>query len=210
MRLLEAIQRARRRTRLDAGERRHRHQLAARRLDLEIEQRADRRAVLVADLRNHLVAAIEVVEAVDVRAAEQRAELLPDAGEVEPQIGDPLAIEHDARLGQIDLEVGVDVQELAALPARADDGADRLRAAARAAHRSAAPARRRTGPGVGSGGSSRGNTRSPGTCDTAPYTSPYISSVERVALLPILRDHAAEAAPRRGQRPHELRLGEWP
>src|SRR5690606_17606633 len=34
-------------------------------------------------------------------------------------------------------------------------------------------------PGVGSGGSSRGYTRNPGTWDTAPNTSPYISSVER-------------------------------
>ena len=36
------------------------------RLDLEVEQRADGRAVLVADLRDDLVAAVEVVEAVDV------------------------------------------------------------------------------------------------------------------------------------------------
>src|SRR4029079_851113 len=36
-------------------------------------------------------------------------------------------------------------------------------------------------PGVGNGGSRRGNTRSPGTRDTAPNTSPYICSVEGAA-----------------------------
>src|SRR5688572_6465070 len=35
-------------------------------------------------------------------------------------------------------------------------------------------------PALGNGGSSRGNTRKPGTCEIAPKTSPYISSVERV------------------------------
>src|SRR5205814_594267 len=35
-------------------------------------------------------------------------------------------------------------------------------------------------PGEGSGGSRRGNTCSPGTCDTAPYTWPYICSVVRL------------------------------
>ncbi len=112
--LLEAIQRARRRARLDVRERRDRHHASIGRLDLEIEQRRERRAIRFADLRDHLVAAIEEVEAVDVVAAEQRAELLPDAREIEPEIGDLLAIEHHACFGQIDLQVGVDVQELAA------------------------------------------------------------------------------------------------
>ena len=124
--LLEAVERARRGARFDARERGHGHELAARRLDLEIEQRIERRAIRVADLRNHLVAALEVVEAVHVRAAEQRAELAADAREVEAEIGDALAVEHDARLGQVDLEIGVDVQELAALPARADHRAGGL------------------------------------------------------------------------------------
>ena len=49
--LLEPVQGARRRARFDVRERRDRHELAARGLDLEIEQRTDRRAVFVADLR---------------------------------------------------------------------------------------------------------------------------------------------------------------
>jgi hypothetical protein len=111
--LLEAVQRARRHGGLDVREGRDGHEIAGRRLDLEVEQRPDRGAVGVADLRDDLVALVVVVEAVDVRAAEQRAELAPDAGEVEPEVGDLLAVDHDARLGPIDLEVGVDVQELA-------------------------------------------------------------------------------------------------
>ena len=97
-------------------------ELAARRLDLEVEERADARAIGLADLRNDLVAAVEVVEAIDVAAAEQRAELLADAGQIEPEIGDLLAIDDDARLRQVDLQIRVHVQELAALPAGADDG----------------------------------------------------------------------------------------
>src|SRR5438034_5241481 len=46
------------------------------------------------------------------RAAQQRAELSAHAGEVEPEVGHLVAIDHDARFGQIDLQVGVDVQEL--------------------------------------------------------------------------------------------------
>ena len=41
-------------------------------------------------------------------------------------------------------------------------------------------------PGEGSGGSRRGNTCSPGTCDTAPYTWPYICSVVRFRSLKLL------------------------
>ena len=65
-------------------------------------------------------------------------------------------------------------------------------------------------PGVGRGGSRRGKTRTPGICDTAPNTSPYISSVERFALLPVLGHQATEAAPGGSQRPHEVGLGERP
>ena len=55
------------------------------RLDLEVEQRPDRRPLGVADLRDHLVAAIEEVEAVHVRAAEQRAQLLPTPARSSPR-----------------------------------------------------------------------------------------------------------------------------
>src|SRR5439155_20350686 len=74
-----------------------------------------------ADLRNDFVAPIEVVEAIDLAAAEQRAQLPADAREIEPQVRDLIAVDDDARLRQIDLQVGVDVQELAALPPRTDD-----------------------------------------------------------------------------------------
>src|SRR6185436_15204723 len=106
--LLEAVERARRGARLDVREARDGHELSARRLDLEVEQRPDGRAVGVADLRDDLVAAVEVVEAVDVGAAEQRPELLAHAREIESEVGEALAIEHDARLRAVDLEVGVD------------------------------------------------------------------------------------------------------
>src|SRR2546426_10050622 len=82
--LLEAIQGARRGARLAVGEGRNRHQPATRPLDLEIEQRPHRGAALVADLGDDLVAAVEIVEPVDVPAAEQRAQLAADAGQVEP------------------------------------------------------------------------------------------------------------------------------
>src|SRR5439155_20320129 len=71
--LLEPVERARRGRRLDARERRDRDEPAAGRLDLEIEQRRDRGAVLVADLRNDFVAPIEVVEA--IRSEEHTSEL---------------------------------------------------------------------------------------------------------------------------------------
>src|SRR5690606_15966296 len=118
--LLKAVQCARRGIRLDSRERRDGHELAARRADLQIEQRRERRAVLVADLRDDLVAPVEVVEAVDVSAAEQRAELLPYRREIQPQVRDALAVEHDARLRLIELQIRVDEQELAALPTRRD------------------------------------------------------------------------------------------
>ena len=52
--------------RLDVREGRDRHELAVGVLILRSSSGSDGRAVLVADLRNHLVAAIEIVEAVDV------------------------------------------------------------------------------------------------------------------------------------------------
>ena len=73
----------------------------------------------------------------------------------------------------------------------------RSRASAPAARRSASTSSTSYWPGVGSGGSSRGKTRRPGTCDTAPNTSPYICSVERArscqsfATMPPNPPHAA-------------------
>ena len=163
---------------------------------------------VVADLRDDLVAAVEVVEAVHVAAAEQRAELLADAGEVEPEVGDLLAVDHDARLGQVDLQVGVDVQELAALPAGADDRPDGLEHLLGRQRRSAAPARRRTARASAAAGRAAGTRAAPGPARrrrTPRRTSPRSSasrSFQSFATMP------AEAAPVRGQRPHELGLGE--
>jgi len=84
--LLETIERARRRRPLDVRERRDGDEPAAGRLDLEIQQRRNRGPVRVADLRNDLIAAIEVVEAIDVAAAEQRAQFATDTREIEPQV----------------------------------------------------------------------------------------------------------------------------
>ncbi len=205
--LLEAVQRARRGARLDPGEGRDRHQLAARGLDLEVEQRADRRPVLLADLRDDLVAAVEEVEPVHVGPAEQRAQLLADAGQVQPQVGDLLAVDHDPRLGQVDLQVGVHVEELAALPAGADHRADRLqhllgrRLALEHQLDVVLPGRRqrRIEPGE--------HAESGDLRHRAEHLAVHLLG-RAVARLPVLGDHAPEAAPVRGQRPHELRLGE--
>ena len=69
----------------------------------------DRRAIHIANLRNHFVAAVVIIETVDVGAAEQRPKFLPHPGEVESKIGDPLAIEQHASFGQIDLQIGIHV-----------------------------------------------------------------------------------------------------
>ena len=84
-------------------ERRHGHQLTTRRLDLEVEQRADGGTVLVTDLRDDFVAAVEKVEAIHVRATEQRPEFPAHAGQVEPEVGETFPVEHDAGLGKVDL-----------------------------------------------------------------------------------------------------------
>src|SRR5690349_1093317 len=83
-------------------------------------KRFERGAVGVTDLRDHLVAALEEVEAVHVSTAQQRAELAAHAGEIQAEVRDALTVEHHARLGQVDLQIAVHVQELAALPAGAD------------------------------------------------------------------------------------------
>ena len=68
--LLEALECAGSRLGFDAGEARNRDELAARRLDLEIEERPDGFTTGVADLRDDFVAAVEIVEPVDVAATE--------------------------------------------------------------------------------------------------------------------------------------------
>src|SRR5207247_4921449 len=87
--LLEAVQGARCGARLDVRERRHGHELTTRGLDLEVEQRADGGTVLVTYLRDDFVAAVEKVEAIHVRATEQRPEFLADASSEEPEVGEP-------------------------------------------------------------------------------------------------------------------------
>ena len=166
-----------------------------------------RGAVLVADLRDDLVAPLEEVEAIDVAAAEQRAELPPDAGEIETEIGDLLAVDHDAGLGKIDLEVRVDVEELAALEACADHRADRLehllgRRVALQHHLDVVlPGcrQRRVEP--------REDAHAGDLRDGAVDRAVHLLG-RALALLPILGEHAAERAPVGGERPHELRLGE--
>ena len=194
---------------LDAREGRHRHERAIGRLDLQVQQRIERRAILVADLRDDLVAAVEIVEAVDVRAAEHRAQLAPDRRQVEAEIREPLAIQHDARLRQVDLQVGVDVQELAAGPAGVEHGLRRRqqlldRRLALHDHFDVVLARRRQRRIQ-----ARKHAQS-GTCDTAPYTSPYISSVERSRSFQSFATRPPKPPHVRGQRPHEVALPETP
>ena len=204
--LLEAVQRARRGARLDVRERRDRHELAARRLDLEVEQRADRGPVLVADLWNDLVAAVEEVEPVHVRAAQQRAELLADAGQIEPEVGKTLTVEHNARLGQVDLQIGVDIQELAALPTGAEHRPGRLehlldRRVALQHQLDVVLAGRRQ---------RRVETREDAQAGHLRHGAEHLAVhlLGRAgALLPVLGDQAAEAAPCRRQRPREIGFG---
>src|SRR5438876_557705 len=204
--LLKSIQRARRGARLDVREGRHRHETTAGRLDLEIEQRRDRGAALVADLGNDLVAAVVIVEPVDVRAAQQRAELSAHAGEVEPQVGHLVAIDHDSRLGQIDLQVSVDVQELAALPAGTQHGAHRLQHLVRGhvagqnqLHVILAGRRQR---GVEAGEHLQARHLRHRVVQLAVH---LLGGA--FAFLPILRDHPAKPAPVGRQRPHKLGFG---
>src|SRR5215467_11957804 len=124
--LLEAVQCARRGTRFDMRERRHRYELTGRRFDLEVEERLHRRAVLVTDLRNDLVTTVEIVETVDVRPAQECAELSAHAGQIESQIGETLTVKNDTGFRQIDFQVRVDVEEFSALPSGPEDRADRL------------------------------------------------------------------------------------
>src|SRR5207244_11685621 len=90
--LLEPVQRPRRGARLYVRERGNWNEPASRRLDLEIEQRSDSRSVGIAELRDHLVAAVIIVETVHIAPAQHGAQLLAYAGELQPQVGDPLAI----------------------------------------------------------------------------------------------------------------------
>jgi hypothetical protein len=115
--LLEPIQGARRRRRLDTGEGRHRHEFSRRCFDLQIQQRIQGCPIFIADLGNDLVAAIEVVKAIDIGTAEQRAKLAPRRRKIEAEVRKSFAIDDHARLRQIDLEICVHIQELATLPA---------------------------------------------------------------------------------------------
>ena len=56
-------------------------------------------------LRDDLVAAPVHAEAVDEVAAHRRREVLPDGLEVQPQLGHLVAVDHDLRLGLVDLDV---------------------------------------------------------------------------------------------------------
>ena len=124
--LLEAVQSARPGAPFDVRKGRHGHKLTARRFDLKIEERSHRRAIFVTDLWNHFVAAVKIVEAVDVGPAEECAELPADAREVEPQISQTLAVQDDAGFREIDFQVRIDVQEFPALPSGTKDRTDRL------------------------------------------------------------------------------------
>jgi hypothetical protein len=204
--LLEAVQRARCSARLDVRERRYGHELAVRRLDLEVEQRAERGPVLVADLRDHLVATIKEIEPVHVMAAEQRAELLTDAGEVEPEIGDLLAIEHDARLGQVDLQVRIDVQELAALPTGIEHRRGRLE---QLLGRRVA-LQYELDVGLTGRGQRRVEAREYAQAGDLRKGAVHLAEHllgRALALRPMLGDQTPETAPRRGQRPHEVGFG---
>ena len=114
--MLKTIQGSRSSAGLNAGKRRDRDQLPAGRLDFQVEQRIESGPILVADLRDHLVTPVVEIEPVHIGAAEQRAQLLPDTGQVESQVRQPFPIDHDPSLGQIDLEVRIDVEEFSALP----------------------------------------------------------------------------------------------
>ena len=69
---------------------------------------------------DHLVGAPIHGEAIDVVAGEQDPQLPADLGEIEPEIGHPLAIDREPDLRQVDFQIGVGEHELAAREGRAD------------------------------------------------------------------------------------------
>ncbi len=204
--LLKAIQRTRRGAGFNVRERGHRHEFAIARLDFQIEQRSNRRAVFIADLRNDFVAAIKVIEPIHIRTAQHRAEFLTRRREIEPEIGEPFAIQHHAGLRLIDLQVGVHVKKLAALPARADDG---LREFEQLLHGQIAlqhefdvvlTGRRQRRI------EAREDAQSGHLRHRAVHFAVHFFG-RAFAIFPILRHHTAKAAPMRRERPHELRFG---
>ncbi len=109
--LLEAVEGARRGAALDAGEAGDRDQVAVGAHHLEIQQSARVAPLGVAHLGYHLVAAAIQVEAVHVATGQQHPQLLAHLGEVEPQVSDPVPVDHHVGLGDVDLEVRVGKHE---------------------------------------------------------------------------------------------------
>jgi hypothetical protein len=110
--LLKAFQLPRSREWLYPGERGDRNQLTTRRSNLDVHQRVGRLPILIGQLRDDLIRPIEIVESIDVAAAQEHSQFLRDCGQVKFEIGHAFAIDDDLCLGQVDLEVHVDKHEL--------------------------------------------------------------------------------------------------
>ena len=72
-------------------------------------------------MRDYLVVSVEMIKAIHITTTEQNTQFASHARQIQPQIGDPLAIELHASLRQIHLEIGIDISKCAGLVAGLND-----------------------------------------------------------------------------------------
>ena len=125
-----------------------RHELALGPVDIHVLQLIGIQAVRALYLRDDLVAAARYVEAVYIIAADHRRHVSADLPEIEPQVGNLVAVDHELGLGLVDLDINDrregehaalhrlelnlpgNVQNLGMLGSRCDDELNRKIAAA--------------------------------------------------------------------------------
>ena len=115
--LLKAIERARRGFCREIHKAAHAHESAVSGAHLHLQHALGVCSLVERDLRNDFVTAPVVIEPIDVAATQQHAEVLSHACKIKPKVGDFAAIKIDARLRQVDLQIGIDICKLAACPA---------------------------------------------------------------------------------------------
>ena len=119
--LLEVADARRDGLRLQAHDRRGRHHAAVRGADVVVVELVRIQAVRLLHLRNHLVRAAGDAEVVHVTAAEHGAERGADVLHREPERGDLVAVDLHGDLRLVELQIAVDVVELAAVLRRLED-----------------------------------------------------------------------------------------
>ena len=103
--LLEAVERAGHHGFAKRGDGGERDQFSVRAGDIDVLQLVRVEAVDPLDLRNDLVAAPGDVEAVDEIAADHGRQVCADLLQVEPEVGDLVAVDDELGLGLVDLDV---------------------------------------------------------------------------------------------------------